>query len=180
MDALIWQWNQQISAGCAPEGGGYWYNLHYPQTPTHKTWMRDTTSRWILCVYHKGNEESNHIRLTLVGKRINYPGDCGAPTSDLLITKIMLINIISTTGAKVITMDVKNFYLNAPLKRFKYLCLQIDEISEDVKKQYKLKKHRWWVCTCGDQKGNVKATPSRTLSAETPWREAWTTWVLPK
>ena len=36
------------------------------------------------------------------------------------------------------TMDVKNFYLNTPLKQYKYLCLKVADIPEDVRHEYKL------------------------------------------
>ena len=45
-------------------------------------------------------------------------------------------------------MGMKNFYLNTPLKRYKYLCLKIEGILEDVKQQYKLSeevKNNEWV-----------------------------------
>ena len=36
------------------------------------------------------------------------------------------------------TMDIENFYLNTLLKRYENLCLKIEDISEDVKQEYKL------------------------------------------
>ena len=53
--------------------------------------------------------------LTIRDNKINYPGNCGMPTANLLI-KLPLNSIISTPKAKVMTIDVKNFYLNTPLK----------------------------------------------------------------
>lgn len=35
-------------------------------------------------------------------------------------------------------MDIKDFYLNTPLKRYTYLCLPIKDILEDVVDQYDL------------------------------------------
>ena len=37
------------------------------------------------------------------------------------------------------TMDIKNFYLNTPVKRYEYLCLKWDDIPENFWEEYKLK-----------------------------------------
>ncbi len=49
------------------------------------------------------------------GNLINYPGDCGAPTLDLLTVKLMFNSIISTPNAKFMTIDIKDFYRNTDL-----------------------------------------------------------------
>ena len=88
--------------------------IHKDQIPKHH--MSNTTYRQISCNYQKGKAEPKHVRLAIGGNRINYPGDHGTPTADLLTIKIMLNSIISTTGANFMTMGVKTFYLNTPLK----------------------------------------------------------------
>ena len=65
------------------------------------------------------------------GERINYPDDCGTPTADLLIVKFLLNSVISTPEEKFMTMAIKNFYLNTPVKRYEYLCLKLDDIPEN-------------------------------------------------
>ena len=54
------------------------------------------------------------------GNRTNFTGEVGTPTAELLLTKIMLNSVVSTNGAKFMTIDISYFYLNTPLKRFKY------------------------------------------------------------
>ena len=39
------------------------------------------------------------IRLTVGGNRINFPGDCGTPTADMITIKILLNSVISTKNA---------------------------------------------------------------------------------
>ena len=70
--------------------------------------------------------------------KINYPRVCGTPTTDLLTMKLLLNSNISTSKAKLMTMDIKNFYLNTPLKRYKYLWLKLGDIPEDIQHQYEL------------------------------------------
>ena len=74
----------------------------------------DITYGSIVCEYQDGKTEPNRTRLTVCGDKINYPGDCGTPTADLLAIKLLLNSIISTPRAKFMTMNIKNFYLNTP------------------------------------------------------------------
>ena len=84
------------------------------------------------------------------GDRINYPEDCGTPTADLLIVKLMLNSAISSENAKFLTMDITNFYLNTLLKWYEYLCLKLVDIPPDVAEQYALQESNrqqlgiWW------------------------------------
>jgi hypothetical protein len=74
------------------------------------------------------------------GDRVHYPEDASTPTSGLLTVKILLNSIISTPNAKFISMDMKDFYLNTPMARYKYMRLQLLDMPEDVITQYKLNK----------------------------------------
>jgi hypothetical protein len=49
------------------------------------------------------------MRLVAGGNRVHYPGDAGTPTADLLTVKLLINSTISTTGAKFMTMDIKEF-----------------------------------------------------------------------
>ncbi len=73
------------------------------------------------------------------GDRVHYPGDAGTPTADLLTVKILINSIISTAVTKFMTMDVKDFYLNTPMARYKYMQLRIADMLEDVIEHYNLR-----------------------------------------
>jgi hypothetical protein len=55
------------------------------------------------------------------GDSVHYPGNAGTPTTDLLTIKILINSIISTAGAKFMTMDIKDFYLNTLMARYEYM-----------------------------------------------------------
>jgi hypothetical protein len=55
--------------------------------------------------------------------RVHYPGDAGTPTADLLTVKLLIISTISTSNAKNMTIDIKDFYLNTPMAQYKYMQL---------------------------------------------------------
>jgi hypothetical protein len=53
----------------------------------------------------------------------------------------MLFNsVISTTGAKFMTMDISNFYLNTPLPRPEFIRINLKDIPEEVIIEYELRK----------------------------------------
>ena len=101
---------------------------------------KDITYGCIVCNDQKGKPEPNCTRLIIGSDWISYPDDCDMPTDDLLTVKLLLNSVISTPGAQCITMDIKNFYLDTPLKWYEYLWL--DNIQEDVQIQYKLQQNQ--------------------------------------
>ncbi len=55
------------------------------------------------------------------GDRVHYPGDAGTPTANLSTMKLLINSIILTTGAKFMTMNINDFYLNTPMVRYEYM-----------------------------------------------------------
>jgi hypothetical protein len=72
------------------------------------------------------------------GDRVHYPGDAGTLTANLITVKLLINSIFSTTGAKFMTMDIKDFYLNTPMMRYEYMRLKLSDIPDDVIKHYNL------------------------------------------
>jgi hypothetical protein len=61
-------------------------------------------------------EEKERTRLTVGGDQIEYPGDKYTRTTGLTMAKILINSAISTLGAKLLVIDINNFYLNTPLE----------------------------------------------------------------
>ena len=57
---------------------------------------RDITYGRIVVSFRPEKKDSNRVRLTVGGDRINYPGDCGTPTADMITVKMLLNSVIST------------------------------------------------------------------------------------
>ena len=74
--------------------------------------------------------------------------DCSTPTADLLTVKLLLNSVISTPGAKFMTLDIKDFYLDIPMEHHEFLRMKIDYFPQDVIDHYKLKEKV-------DEKGNL-------------------------
>ena len=77
-------------------------------------------------------EDPYRTRLTVGGDRVNYPYNCGTPTVDLATVKYLLNSVISTSLAKFMTIDIKDFYLCTLMTRFKYMRLKLSDLPDNV------------------------------------------------
>ena len=100
---------------------------------------KDVTYGSFVCNVRPEKEEQERTRFVVGGDRINYPGEVATPTADMLVAKILFNSVVSTNGAKFMTMDISNFYLMTPLKRPEYIRVSLKDIPEEVIKEYKLK-----------------------------------------
>jgi len=85
-------------------------------------------------VYRDGKKDKYRTRITMGGNLINYPGDCGTPTADLLTVKLLLNSVVSTPIARFMTLNlkVKDFYLMTPMKRYEYFRMKIELFPQDI------------------------------------------------
>ncbi len=71
------------------------------------------------------------------GDRINYPDDCGTPTADMILFKILVNSILSTPNAKCIMIDIRLLPANTNGES-KYMRLKISDIPDKVIQHYNL------------------------------------------
>ena len=92
-------------------------------------------------------QEVKQSRLVVGGDKIDYPLDVSTKTVELETTKIFLNSVISTPNALFMGIDIKDFYLGTPLKRYEYIRLNIKIIPQEIINQYNLNKYvdneRW-------------------------------------
>jgi hypothetical protein len=82
-----------------------------------------------VCVnFHPEKDNPNQTCLTIGGDRVNYPGNCGMPTFDMVTVKLHLNSVISTKGARYCTIDLKDFYLMTPMARPKFMRMKIKDL----------------------------------------------------
>jgi len=81
------------------------------------------------------------ICITAGGNLINYPGELTMRTADLTTSKLMWNSVLSTEGAKYMCLDIKNFYLTAPLDWYEYMKMSLSLFPSWIKAQYNLDKH---------------------------------------
>ena len=95
----------------------------------------------IVVDYRPQKEDPNRIRIAVGGNLITYKGDVSTRTADLTTSKLLWNSVLSTTGAKYMCLDIKNFYLTAALDYFEYMKMPLTVFPEWIKKQYNLDKH---------------------------------------
>ena len=93
----------------------------------------------VVCNYRDQKKEKERTRITVGGGKTNCPFDCGTPTAKLLTIKLLLNSVISTPGAKFMTINISNFYLNTPMDRYEYMRMKLDMFPEDVIEEYNLR-----------------------------------------
>ena len=89
--------------------------------------------------YREEKEDKYRFRLVVGGDRITYEGDAGTPTAELLTIKLLANSIISTPNTKMLTLDLKDFYLNTPMDRPEFIRIKLADIPEDVIEHYNLR-----------------------------------------
>jgi hypothetical protein len=159
--------------------------IHKDQVPKDR--IKDVT--YGSCGYEiKPNKEEKHCtQLTAGGDRIHYPDNVGTPTANMTLVKVLLNSIISTENAQCVILEVKDFYLNTPMKRFEYMRLKLNNIPEEIIIKYKLheiatkdgyvycKKRNVWLTSSGNNR--AKSSPG-TLSQSGVSSEQNYTWLV--
>ena len=56
--------------------------------------FKDVTYARIVSNYRPEKKDPNKCRINVGGNMVNYPGDCGTTTSDLLTVKLLLNSVI--------------------------------------------------------------------------------------
>ena len=61
--------------------------------------------------------------------------------------KLLFNSVISTPGARFLTLDLKNFYLKTPLPTARYMKMKLDILPEEIIAKYNLRNivHNGWV-----------------------------------
>ncbi len=85
--------------------------------------------------------DPHRIRITAGGNLINYPGELTTKTADLTTSKLMWNSVLSTKGAWYMCLDIKNFYLTAPLDCFEYMKKPLSLFPPWTRTQYNLDTH---------------------------------------
>ncbi len=61
------------------------------------------------------------IWITAGGNLIKYPGKLLTRTANLTTSKLMWNSVLNTKDAKYMCLNIKKFYLSAPLDQYKYM-----------------------------------------------------------
>jgi hypothetical protein len=82
---------------------------------------RAVTYLRIVCDDRPQKANTRRVRFTVKGDKVDCPFDVATKTAAITTVKILLNSVISTDGAKFMTIDIKDFYLNTPMERYEYM-----------------------------------------------------------
>ena len=93
--------------------------IQFSDVPTD----RIVTYSNMVCDIRPLKKEKFEVRLTVGGDRLQYPDDTASPAATLLETKLLLNSTISQSaqGARFMTHDIKDFFLQTVMKRPEYM-----------------------------------------------------------
>jgi hypothetical protein len=111
--------------------------IHESDIPLKR--KKDVTYGSFVCTERPEKADPNRTRFVAGGDRCNYPYDVATPTAEMLVAKILFNSVISTPGARFMTMDISNFYLMTPLLRPEYIRIKLSDLPEEIIQQYNLR-----------------------------------------
>ena len=78
--------------------------------------------------------------MTVDGDKLKYGEDPSAPTVSLFITNIFLNIVISdeTKGTNFGTVDIKNHYLQIPMKQYQYMRISLKYFTAEICEEYNI------------------------------------------
>jgi hypothetical protein len=100
--------------------------------------MKDVMYGQFVCTVRPKKAEPNRTRFMVGGDRINYPGKVPTQTAEMLVNRMLFNSVISTRGARFMTMDISNFYLMKPLHQPEFIRMKLRDILDKIIDEYKL------------------------------------------
>jgi hypothetical protein len=93
-----------------------------------------------VCAYRPLKDDPFRVRMTVGGDKLSYPDDPSSPSAALIDTKIMINSVISDAdcGARFMTGDVKNFYLDTQMPYYQYMRIHRKYFTPEVCAEYNI------------------------------------------
>jgi hypothetical protein len=89
-------------------------------------------------VTSKPKKKKYRVILTVGGDRLDYSSDTATSTADITTFKSLINSTLSTQEAKMMMMDIKNYYLGTSLPIYEYMRLPISILPLDIIEKYDL------------------------------------------
>ena len=94
--------------------------------------LKDINYGRIVVAYKPHKADPNRSRLTVGGDRITCLYDVRTPTSDLLTIKMLWNSVLSTPGAKCLTLDISYCYIGTTIDRPEYTRIPLKTIPQEI------------------------------------------------
>jgi len=94
----------------------------------------------IVCAHRPEKANPYRVRWTVGGDRVEYFGDVSTKTADIVTAKLLFNSVLSTTNARCMMGDLKDFYLGTPMQpeHYAYMRIPVSAIPEAIMEHYHL------------------------------------------
>jgi hypothetical protein len=100
-----------------PTGTNTLFFIHRDQVPKQK---RATYIR-VVCADRPEKSNTRRVRWTAGGDKIEYHGSVTTKTADITTARLLFNSVLSTPEAKLMTINLKDFYLCSDLNVYEYV-----------------------------------------------------------
>ena len=81
---------------------------------------------------HPSKAETYRVRVTVEGNILEYGGDTTTHCVSQTTSKCLLNSVISIAGARLMVVDIKDFYCGTPMEAYEYMALQLSIIPQEI------------------------------------------------
>ena len=99
---------------------------------------RKVTYASFVCDYRPLKSDKYRVQLVVGGDKLTYADDAGSPAASLLETKLLVNSVISTPGARFMSMDLKDHFLCTPMLNPEYMKISYKYFPQDIRDKYEL------------------------------------------
>ena len=94
----------------------------------------------MVCGYRPTKDDPYRTRLTIGGDKLDYFRNSSSPAASLLETKLIINSVISDSqkGAKFMTIDIKDHFLQSILPEEEYMKIHGKYFFDDIRQKYKI------------------------------------------
>jgi hypothetical protein len=112
----------RLAQGCKKRGVMGTNTAHFIN---HRSKPSDKKATYVRIVseYRAQKSDPYRIRITVGGNQICYAGETFTPNADLITAKVLFNSVISTPGAKLMMINIKDFYLSTDMPDYEYMWL---------------------------------------------------------
>ena len=108
----------------------------YSEIPKDR--RKDVTYVRVVSAFRPEKADPRRVRWVAGGNLINFPGPVTTATADLTTAKILFNSVLSDIRSKLLTTDLKDFYLGTPMDRYEYMRIPVHMIPDFIMDLYKL------------------------------------------
>ena len=118
------------------EGTNTFKLIKFADTPQYR--RHEICYSMVVCEFKPHKGDPNRTSITVACSQICHPGDVGTPTGSLYLVKLIINSILSRRNARLVSLYLKNFYLQTPMDQSEYVCIKFSDITQEFIEEYDL------------------------------------------